>query len=302
MSLRRTLAATCSAALLAAGLTACSGGDDGTPVTIATQNFDEALLVTAMYDVLLTEEGYDVDTEPVDTRDAYMAKFPDSVDIVPEYVTGIGEFLNTDANGEGVEPITTADTDASVTAIEPLATKKGITLLDPSETNSQNAYFVSQDYSESEGVTKLSDLEGKSVVLAAAPDCEGRGDCEAGLKSTYGIKITKLLGLGYASPETYKAVQDGEAQVGQTGTLDVTLADEGLLLLEDDKGLQPAGNLIPAISSEFLKDHDDIKGPLNDLMAALDNETLGELLVRVTVDREKAEDVAEDFLKQEGLI
>ena len=37
-----------------------------------------------------------------------------------------------------------------------------------------NAFFVTQEYSEANGVTKLSDLEGKSVTLAAAPDCEGR--------------------------------------------------------------------------------------------------------------------------------
>src|SRR5918993_1441889 len=44
-----------------------------------------------------------------------------------------------------------------------------------------NAFFVTKEYSESEGVTKLSDLKGTSVVLAAAPDCEGRLDCEGGL-------------------------------------------------------------------------------------------------------------------------
>ena len=90
--------------------------------------------------------------------------------------------------------------------------------------------------------------------------------------------------------------------MGETGTTDGTLADAGLVILEDDKGIQPAQNLTPAVSSDFLKEHPDVADPLNDLMAALDNETLGELIARVTVDREKAEDVATDFLTDAGLI
>ncbi len=99
----------------------------------------------------------------------------------------------------------------------------GMTLLDQSTATDTNAFFVTQEYSESEGVTKLSDLEGKSVVLAAAPDCEGRLDCEGGLTDEYGIDITKILPLGYASDQTYQSVLDGESQLGLTSTTDGTL-------------------------------------------------------------------------------
>lgn len=305
MHLRRPLAVAAALALAAGVTTSCSSDDDegdGTPVTVATQNFPEANLVGALYDALLSENGYDVEVKAVDARDAYMSIFPKSVDIVPEYVAGIGDFLNTDANGEGAEPITSNDTDASLEAVRPLADAKGITLLDPSEANSQNAFYVTQEYSEAEGVTKLSDLEGQSIVLAGSPDCKGRTDCEGGLTDVYGIKITKILPLGFASPEGYESVKSGESQLGLTGTIDPNLDDEGLVLLEDDRGIQPAQNYVPAVSSDFLADHEDVEGLLNDLMAALDNDTINDLLGRVTIDREKAEDVAEDFLKEEGLI
>ena len=52
---------------------------------------------------------------------------------------------------------------------------------------------------------------------------------------------------------------DGEAQLGQTGTLDGTLDDQGLVLLEDDRGIQPAQNLVPAVSTEFLDEHPDVE-------------------------------------------
>jgi osmoprotectant transport system substrate-binding protein len=313
MQLRRPLAAAITLGLLAVA-TSCadddvskesspdsSSGSGGGQVTLGSQSFDEAALVTAMYAAVLEDAGYDVTTKLVDTRPAYLSQLPGDIDIAPEYVAGLGDQLNTDANGEDAKPISTSDTQETLDAMAPLLKEKGITVLNPSEASSQNAYFVTQEYSDAEGVTKLSDLEGQKITLAAAPDCKGRDDCEKGLTEVYGIDIT-LLPLGYASPETYQSVLDGESQLGQTGTLDGTLKDQGLVLLEDDRGIQPAQNLIPAVSTEFLAAHKDVEAPLNDLMAALDNETLGQLLVQVTVDRESPEDVATSFLEDQGLI
>ena len=316
MKTRSAVAALFSAALLV--LTGCADdeleddkADDpattpsasgGGSVTIGSQNFDEAALVTAMYAGVLEDAGYDVTTKLVGRRDIYVNQMPGSIQIAPEYVGGIADFMNTTVNGEDAESITTSDTQESVDAVAPLLADKGLTLLEPSEATSQNAYFITQERSDSEGITKLSDLEGQSVVLAAHEDCAGRADCEAGLKDVYGMDITELLPLGYASPQTYKAVLDGEADLGQTGTLDGTLADQGLVLLEDDRGIQPAQNLIPLVAEDFLAEHPDVEAVLNDLMAALDNETLGELIVQVTRDRETPEDVAEQFLADAGLV
>ena len=277
------------------------GGSGGGQVTLGTASFDEAVLVTEMYQALLEDAGYEVEVKTVDARPAYLAEFPGSIDIVPEYVAGLGDALNLEINGENAEPISSSDLDATLEAMQPLLEERGITLLETSEAASQNAYFVTEEYSEQNDVTALSDLEGESITLAAAPDCTGRDDCQAGLENVYGIDI-ELLPLGYASPQTYQAVLDGEAQLGQTGTLDGTLDDQGLVLLEDDKGIQPAQNLVPAVSTEFLEENEDVADPLNELMAALDNETLGELIARVTVDREKAEDVATEWLEEEGLL
>lgn len=276
-----------------------AGGGEGTSVVIGSQAFDEAALMTAMYQLVLEDLGYDVQTKLVDTRSAYLNEMPAAVQIAPEYVAGIVDQLNTDAEGPDAAPISTSDVQETLDAGAALLEEKGVTLLEPSEAFSANGYFVSTEASPD--VTKLSDLEGEAVTLAAAPDCKGRADCEGGLTSVYGIDVT-LEPLGYASPETFQAVLEGEAQLGQTSTLDGTLEEQGLVLLEDDKGIQPAQNLVPAVSTEFLDAHPDIEQPLDDLMAALDNDTLADLLVRVQVDREKAEDVASDFLTEAGLV
>ncbi len=309
-----TLAA--AAAALSLTLASCAGDDlaadegssdsggsgSGGSVTLASQSFDEATLVTAMYAAVLEDAGYSVDTKLVESRDVYFAEFPGDVDVVPEYVGGVTDFLNTTMNGEDAESLTTSDPAETIENVQPLLEEQGITLLDPSEATSQNAYFVTQEYAESNDVTALSDLEGESLALAAAPDCEGRSDCEAGLSQTYGIDVTKVLPLGFGSPQTYQAVLDGEAVLGQTGTLDGTLEEQGLVLLEDDQDIQPAQNLVPAVGEDFLADNEDVEPLLNELMGTLDNETLAPLIVRVSVDREKPEAVADDFLTEQGLI
>ncbi len=111
-----------------------------------------------------------------------------------------------------------------------------------------------------------------------------------------------MLPLGYASDQTYQSVLDGESELGETSTTDGTLESQGLVVLEDDKQIQPAQNLVPAVSTEFLDENPDIADILNPLMAALTTEKLTELNGRIAVEREEVEDVAEDFLESEGLL
>ena len=316
MQVRRSLAAALAVASLFLA-SACAGDDvasspedDATTsasaekgtVSISGQSFPEAALVASMYEQLLSSDGYSTDVKLVDARDAYMATFPESIDVVPEYVGGIVNFLNAAENGADAKPLTAGDGQELADAGKKMLESKGITLLDLSEATDTNAFFVTQKYSDDNGVTKLSDLEGKSVKLAAAPDCEGRLDCEGGLSDQYGIDVTEVLPLGYASDQTYQSVLDGESELGETSTTDGTLESQGLVVLEDDKQIQPAQNLVPAVSNTFLSDHPDVADVLNPLMAALTTEKLTELNGRVAVDREKPEDVAKDFLEQEGLL
>lgn len=314
MTLRRSLAAVLSVGSLLLA-TACAGDDlsssksdnssasaDKGTVHISGQNFTEAAIVAAMYDQLLTKAGYNTDVKLVDTRDVYMKIFPGQVDVVPEYVGGIVEFLNTTANGADAKPITTGDAKESIAAGKSLLDKQGITLLDPSPATDTNAFFVTKKYAQDNNVTKLSDLKGKSVVLAAAPDCETRADCGAGLEDQYGIKITKVLPLGYATDQTYQSVIKGESQLGETSTTDGTLDAQGLVLLDDDKKIQPTQNLVPAVSNDFLKAHPDVADVLNPLMAALTSDKLGTLNAEVAVDRKTPDDVAKEFLTKEGLL
>ncbi|MDN5894292.1 MAG: ABC transporter substrate-binding protein, partial [Nocardioides sp.] len=251
---------------------------------------------------LLINAGYSVEKKLVTSRDIYMKdQFPDKVDVAPEYVGGVLDYLST-VNDPDAETITTSDLDETLTAGEQLMKEKGIAFLNPAEATDTNAFFVTQEYAEDNDVSKLSDLRGKKITLAGHADCEARLDCAKGLEKVYGIKLKEVLPLGFASDQTYQSVADGESQLGLTSTTDGTLEEQGFVLLEDDKSVQPVQNLVPVVSQKFLDDHTDVVDALNPLMDKLTTDDLTELNRRVGVEREKVEDVAQDYLTEQSLL
>jgi osmoprotectant transport system substrate-binding protein len=284
-------------------------GDSSAPTTaskgtvrISGQNFTEAEIVADLYAGVLQNAGYQPQVKLVGTRDVYMATFPKSIDVVPEYTGGIVDFLIAKDKGANAPLPTTSDPAAAIKQADPLLKKAGITLLDPSSANDTNAFFVTKDYSEQNNVTKLSDLKGKSLALAAAPDCQGRLDCEGGLDKTYGIDITKIIELQFGSQQVFDSVKNGEVQLGETSSTDGTVDSQGMVLLEDDQHIQPAQNLVPAVSSSFLAAHPDVADTLNALMAKLTTEEVSQLNTQVSVNRDKPADVAQQWLSDNGLI
>lgn len=320
MKMRRTLAA----GLAALGLltvAACgndsgsdgSGSDDsgssgeggGAALTISAQDFTEGKILAYMYEQLLSNADYDTTVKLVGTRDVYMPELQNGgVDVVPEYISGIADFLNTTQNGANAEPVTTNDPQESLDALEPLADEAGITMLEPAEATDQNAFAVTEDYAEENDLETLSDLAalGEPITLAAPPDCEGRTDCEGGLTDVYGLDIVEILPLGYGTPQTIDSVNSGESQLGEVATTQGDIEESGLVILEDDKGIQPAQNVIPAVNTDFLTEHPDVADVLNPLADVLTTEDLTELNGRVALNREKEEDVAQSYLEEQGLL
>ncbi len=284
--------------------TSASGSTDKGSLTISGQDFTEMQIMAAMYGQVLEADGYSVTTKLVSTRDIYIKQMTSgNVDVVPEYLSGIADFLNTAKNGDNAKPISSNDPTATLSALKPLATDSNISMLEPSEATDQNAFAVTQDYADQNSLKTLSDLGalGDSIKLAAPDDCVGRQDCEAGLKSVYGIDITEVVPLGFGTAQTKDALKTGEVQLGETGTTDGSLSDLGLVLLEDDKGLQPAQNLIPAVNSDFLAQHADVAATLNKLSATLTTDELAAMNLKVDLQRQKPEDVAAEYLSQQGL-
>jgi len=283
---------------------AATSGGSGETVVVGGPNFTEAAVMENMYALLLQDAGFTTEIKAVDNREVYFGELASGgIDVVPEYAATLAEYLNQQANGEGAALIATNDAAATVAAAQPLAEAQGVTLLDPAEAASQNAFAVTQDYATQNNLTTLSDLGalGQPVTLAATEECPQRPFCQPGLESTYSIQVGSLLPLGYGSPATKQAVQSGQAQLGLVGSTDGTLGQFGLVVLQDDKRLQLADNLVPAVNTASASDP-KIAEALNKLAGVLTTADLTALNGQVDGERQLPEDVAKAYLQDKGLI
>jgi osmoprotectant transport system substrate-binding protein len=274
-------------------------------IVVGGQDFTEMQIMASIYELMLTDAGYDVQTKLVSTRDVYL---PDlkagKIDIVPEYAGSITDELQAQENGPNAPQVSSNDIDETMTALNKLLEPQGLAALEPAEATDQNAFAVTTDYAEENQLETLTDLGGlgEPVTLAAAEDCAQRPDCAIGLEKTYGLEIAKVLPLGFGSQQTKDSVIEGEAQLGLVGTSDGSLEELGLVILEDDKGLQVSQNLVPVVSQQALQDNPDLEDIFNELSSALTTEDLAELNAAVDLQREKPDDVARQYLTDEGLI
>lgn len=310
LTMRRTknrlLAALVVAPVMA--LSGCGGGfggDDGTSVTIVGQKFTEADIMTQLYKGLLEDAGFDPQVKNLGTRDIYLGPLKEGdVQVSADYLASMTESLNRDANGEDAEPVASPDADATLAELNKLGEAVGLTALEPAKAVDANAYAVTKEFAEENNLTTLSDL-GKldePIALAANSDCKERRDCGAGLTDVYGIEISRIEPLGFGSPETKTALSKGEVQLGQVGTTDATLDGLGLVLLEDDQNLQNAENLIPIVNTAWLKDNPKAEEALNKLSSVLTTEDLTTLIAKVDAERQRAAEVADEYLKAKGLV
>ncbi len=280
------------------------GGDKGTLV-LGGQDFTEMQIMASIYQQLLEDAGYTVDTQLVSTRKVYLRDLKNgNIDIVPEYAGSITDELNLVANGPNAPQVSSNDIDATMEALRELLLPSGLTALEPAEATDQNAFATTTDFAEENGLTTLTDLGelGEPITLAASEDCSSRPDCAEGLEGTYGIQIEEILPLGFGTPQTKDSVVSGESQLGLVGTSDGSLEELGLVILEDDQGLQVAQNLVPVVSQQVIDDNPDVEDTLNELSDALTTEDLASMNAAVDLERRKPEDVAAEFLAAQGLV
>lgn len=139
------------------------------------------------------------------------------------------------------------------------------------------------------------------LVLAGPPECPERPFCLEGLTGTYGITFKEFKATDAGGPITIEALEKGDAQVGLLFTSDPAIAAKGFVLLEDDKRLQLADNIIPVVREDALADNPVIEEALNGVIAKLSQAALTDLNKQVTVDGKAAADVAAAWIAAEGL-
>jgi osmoprotectant transport system substrate-binding protein len=135
------------------------------------------------------------------------------------------------------------------------------------------------------------------LVFGAPPDCPTNPFCQIGLKNVYGIEFKEVKQLDFGGPLTVNGLKSGAIQVGEL--FSSSIYEPTFVVLEDDKQLEAADNLVPLIRADV--DSPDIDTILNGVMAKLTTDNLLAMNKQYDVDKKDAAAIAQEFIQQNGL-
>ncbi|AGT08851.1 glycine betaine ABC transporter substrate-binding protein OsmF [Paracoccus aminophilus] len=235
-------------------------------------------------------------------RDAIMQG---QVDIYPEY-TGNGAIFFSHGDIS-----TWKDPQAAWERIKEMdyAANK-IVWLKPAAANNTWGIAVREDLAEANHLKTLSDLGafikgGGNVKLAAAAEFV---TSPTGLPTFYQAydftlspdQLFALSGGDTAATIAAAAQLTSGVNAAMTNSTDGGITPSGLVVMEDDKHVQPVYQPTPIVREAVLKEYPQIETILDPIFAKLDMATLQDLNGRVQVEGEPAASVARDFLIQNG--
>jgi osmoprotectant transport system substrate-binding protein len=293
------------AACLALALAAC-GGDDAldsgsqqnqqSSITIGSTNFSEQLILAQMYAAVLEKAGVDVQTRlNLGAREVvFPALEKGDIDLLPEYTGAALSFLDPEATA--VEP------QEVLTALRSKLEPKSLVALDPTPAEDKDAFAVTKETAEKYNLQKISDLEpvAGQLVIGGPPELKTRPAGLPGLKKLYGIEFKEFKALDAGGPLTVSALKKGDIDVARVFTTQGVIAEEGWVVLQEDKLLEPAQNLVPIGRKDAVTDQ--ISQALNALAPKVTSEELTKLNAQVDIEKKDPETVARDWLTQQGLI
>ena len=296
--------AACSSGGGDTGSSASPGGGGG-PITIATTNFSETKILASMYQQVLQANGVDASIKELTTREVIVpALEKGEIQLTPEYLGSFTEFINKQVNGADAEQLATGDEQATYDAVQPLAEQKQLTLLTPSAAQDQNAFAVTSDFATQNNLQTLTQLgeysQANPITLGGPPECPKRPFCQPGLEKTYNVQVGSFVPLDAGGPLTIQALKQGKVNVGLVFSSSGSVQANDLVVLQDDKGLQTAENILPALYTPAVTD--TITQLLDKVSAALTTEELQQLNAQVEIDRRSPEKVATEWLQSKGLI
>lgn len=257
----------------------------------------------------LEDEGYLIeDKVQFGTPDVHRnALLQGELDLGIDY-TGNGQFYS-----EGIEEDTWRDKDAGYDAIRAYDEENNdLIWMKPANANNTEALAVKREFAEANGLSTMEDF---------AEYVNGGGEVKLITSQLFAEKMTGLLGMeaGYGfelesdqlillphgnTAETLKALADGTDGVNVAlayGT-DGSLADLDLVLLEDTLSIPPVYEPSAIIRKEVLDKYPEIQEIVENVFSLLDKENLQQMNKEVIVDGLAPRDVAETFLKDNGIL
>lgn len=266
-------------------------------VKIGSKNFTEQFVVAEIYAQALEKAGVEVERRLNlgATLVAHTALTNGEIDLYPEYTgTALAAVVKGDLSGSA---------DKIYGEVKGYYEKNlKLTLLEPTKINNGYAIITLPETAEKFKLKTLTDLGpvSKDLTFGAEAGFGERKDGLPGLKQVYGIefkefKIFAKLGIRYS------ALTNKDLDVSYGFATDWQISENKLVVLADDKNLFPPYYLVPVVRQDTLAKNPKIAEVLNKISPLLNNENMRELNAKIDRDKEEPADVAEEFLKAQGI-
>ena len=285
-------------------LAGCGGQDDELPtITVASKPWTEQLTLGNMLIYLFEHHGLPVeDRLGLGESDVIRpALHSGQVDIYWEYTgTTLLTLMHHDSVG---------DPDEAFRLVKEWdLAENNVVWLDYSEANNAYVLLMRETDAMEKGIETISDLAAYindnpgELDLGCNEVFYEREDGIRGLEETYGFEFgmdsITFLGTGLY----YSALREGEVDVAEGFGTDGRILAFELSIIEDDQDFFPVYNPAPIVRGEILDAYPEIEGILKDLTDLLDHDTLTMLNEEVDLHEIEPEEVAENFLRENGLI
>lgn len=213
------------------------------------------------------------------------------LDLVPEYVGTALTFLRQGSPSP-------ADGAQAYEQLRSALADRRLRALAPAPAEDKNGVVVTRGTADRLGLRTVSDLApvAPTLVFGGPPECPERPLCLPGLRRVYGLSFKQYRPLDASGPRTVAALQGGEIDVALLFTTDPHLGDD-VVLLDDDRHLQPAENVVPVLRADVADRHGPALSALIDSVSAqLHTDDLIALNRRVEVDHASSRSAAAEWL------
>jgi osmoprotectant transport system substrate-binding protein len=276
-------------------------GQPGMVIAVGSFDFPESVLLAEIYGQALAADKFPVRIMPnLGPREVVDPALMDGLlQVVPEYAGSALEFFSLGRQSA------TSDTGAASRALAESVAGDGLVAASPAPAQDANALVVTAATAARYGLRSISDLAkvAPGLVFGGPPECPGRAYCLPGLKRVYGLRFKAFTPLDAGGPLTLQALETGYIGVALLFTTDPGVPARHLVVLADDRGLQPAENITPLVGRDAIARYGPrLLATLNTVSALLDTGTLRALDARVEIAGQNARLVAGSWLRSRGLI
>jgi len=279
------------------------GSGSGPTITVGSKNFTEQYILGELYAQALAANGFtaekklDLGSEQI----ADKALQNGQIDMYPEYT---GTSLVAVLGYEGENPPTP---EATYQKAKELYAKRdpADTMLTPAQFNNTYGIFVRSQVAEQNDLKTLADLAEVSpeLTFVSFSEFQNRSDGYPNMQKNYeGLDFGDVKIVNSIGGPIYQGVLQGEGDVGVGFTTDGQLASDELMVMEDPKNIWPFYYPAPVVRSDVLEKNPKMEETLNSVSESLDAETMRKLNAQVDIEQEEPEDVAADYLKEQGLV